>query len=211
MNATLSATPFSRRQRLQPVAIRLALVRDEIGVRRAEHDVERVGMPRDDRGQRLDHRLDPLVRREQAEGQHDLAPLPAEARLEQCRDRRSARSGTPCGIITICSRVGAIDAAQDVAPALGHHDDLARRGAAAPPSRALVGARLFEHGVQRDDHRQRRAIEQREDDARPPRRRRCRIRAAARSPARRSPRSRARCRDRRTDRPAGSRAVTSGG
>src|SRR3546814_12715952 len=64
------------RQRLQPVAIRLAFVRDEIGVGGAEHDVEQIGHLRDSGGQRLDHPLDALARREQPDGKHNLAATP---------------------------------------------------------------------------------------------------------------------------------------
>ena len=90
-------------------------------------------------------------------------PRPAEAGLELFAGSASSRSGTPCGIVTTACATCAVDAGQDLAPALGHHDHA--RGAAekllhhAP----LVGARLLEHGVERDDQRQRRPVEQCQD------------------------------------------------
>ena len=69
------------RARLKAVAIGFALMADEIGVRRAEHDIQRFRVRRDDRGHRLDHEFDALARREQPEGEQHLAALEAEARL----------------------------------------------------------------------------------------------------------------------------------
>ena len=56
--------------------------------------------------------------------------------------------------------IRAIDAAQNIAAPFGHHHDL---GGAAKQSfhhPTLIRARLFENGMQRHDHRQRRAVQQ---------------------------------------------------
>ncbi len=64
-------------------------------------------MGRDDRGQRGDHRLDALAGRQQAECHQHLPPGKAEFGLELLAIRPKGRSGTPCGISTICSLLGA--------------------------------------------------------------------------------------------------------
>lgn len=66
------ARQFSGRITLpRRVAIGFAFMGDQMGVGSAQHDIECIGMRRSDRRHRLDHRLDPLVRGEQAEGQDD--------------------------------------------------------------------------------------------------------------------------------------------
>ena len=76
--------PQPRSLRDQAVAIRLAFVRDQIGVGGAQHDIEHAGVRAHDFGQRRDHRLDPLAGREQAEGEDNRAVLPPETRLHHC-------------------------------------------------------------------------------------------------------------------------------
>ena len=145
-------------KRLQPIAIGLAFMRNEIGVGGAQHRIEQIGMPLRDRGQCLDDRLDALAGREQAEGQHDIASLPAEARLQRLRiDERAV--GHAVRDHRDLARICAIDAAQDVATALGHHHDLGSAMQQAFQHATLVGVRLFQDRVQGYDDRQSRAIE----------------------------------------------------
>ena len=154
--------PALRGERLQPVAILLAFIRDEVGMGRAKHRIEQVRMLRRDRGERIDHHFDALAGREQAERQHDVASGPAEARLQhggvdEVAVRNAVRDHHDRA--PAC----AIDALEDLAAALGHYDDLGGAAQQALHHAALVEARLLQHGVQRDDHRQRDAIEQRQD------------------------------------------------
>jgi hypothetical protein len=96
-------------------------MRDEIGMRGAQDHVERVGPRRGDRGHRLDHRLDALARREQAEGEDHFAPLPAEARLEILGIGKR-----PIGHTVRNHRdlpvIGTVHAAKNLAAPFGHHD-----------------------------------------------------------------------------------------
>ena len=190
----VAADPEIERERLQLVAILLAFVCDEVRMRRTQHGVEHVWVLLDDRGQRIDHHFDALARREQAEGQDDVAPFPAKARLERVGIDELAIGNTvrdhhdrPAG----CT----INALEDLTPTLGHDDDARRATQQAFHHATLIGVGLFEDRVERDDHRHRHALEQGRGYARPLRRRKCRIRVAATTPAHRSPRSRARLRD----------------
>ena len=149
-------------ERLQLVAILLALVRDEVRMRRAEHHVQQVGMLRDHRGQRVDDRLDPFVGSEQAERQHDLVALPAELALEY-RGVEQVAIGHAVRNHGDLTRIGAVDTLEDIAAALGHHHNAGGAAEQAFEHAALIGIGLFEDRVQRDDHRQRGSIEQRED------------------------------------------------
>jgi hypothetical protein len=56
-------------------------------MRGAEHDVDGIGMRRKNRGERIDNVFDPLIRREQPEGQDDSLPVQAEASLASAVDR----------------------------------------------------------------------------------------------------------------------------
>ena len=149
-------------ERLQLVAILLALVRDEVRMRRAEHHVQQVGMLRDHRGQRVDDRLDALVGRKQAERQHDLVALPAELVLQRGGIEQVA-IGHAVRDHDDLARIGAVDTLEDIAATLGHHHHAGGAAEQAFEHAALVRVRLFEDRVQRDDNGQRGAIEQRED------------------------------------------------
>ena len=69
--------------RHQALAIGLALVAHQIGMRRAEHDIDGVGATFQDRGHGVDHDLDALVGGEQAERQNDGTV--AESEFGLCR------------------------------------------------------------------------------------------------------------------------------
>src|SRR3546814_5096534 len=70
----------------------LPIFRDKVRVGRAQDHIQHIRMALDDRGQRLDHRLDALVGRQQAEGEQHLAPGKAESRLILFRVGERARS-----------------------------------------------------------------------------------------------------------------------
>ena len=155
-------------QRLQPVAIGLAFVRDEMRVGRAEHRHRaRSGSRATIAGSAAIIVSMPLLGREQAEGQHHVAPVPAEPRLEIVSGSANGAVGHAVRDDDDHAAARAVDALQNFAAALGHHDHA--RGAAQQrlDHPALIGVRLFEHGVQRDDHRERHPVEQREDQHSP--------------------------------------------
>ena len=133
-------------ERLQLVAVLLALVRDEVRVRRAEHDVQQVGMLRDHRGQRVDDRLDPLVGGEQAERQHDLAAFPAELVLEHGGIEQVA-IGHAVRDHDDLARIGTVDALENIAATLGHDDHAGGAAQQAFEHAALIGVGLFEDRV----------------------------------------------------------------
>jgi hypothetical protein len=79
------AEPLRARFQLQPVALAVAL--PHVGMRGSEHDVDRVGVPLEDRRQRVDHVLDALVGREQPEGEDHVLAADAELVLAAARGR----------------------------------------------------------------------------------------------------------------------------
>ena len=83
------------------VAIVLALHAEEVGMRLARDEVERVGMPAHDLGHRGDHELEPFTGVDQAEGGDDRPAFDAELRLEGMpsarRDHRHAVRNHPRG------------------------------------------------------------------------------------------------------------------
>ena len=125
-------------------------------------------MALDDRGQRLDHRLDSLAGRDQPEGrQHGTAcrrrPAARSARVRigaPCEHASALRAGRPepCSPGTLPS----ID--EQSLRGLRHHDHELGLGGRAPKSTSsLMRRRLREHGVQRDDERLRELLDERED------------------------------------------------
>ena len=85
--------------RLEHQPVRLAVTLLDVRMRGAEDDVDRVGMAREDRGQRVDDVLDALVGREQAEGQNHGLAVDAEAGSCSAGD---GTSGMPCGMSRSC-------------------------------------------------------------------------------------------------------------
>src|SRR5438477_6390912 len=81
MKDHVSVDAEPQRAILEHQAIGLALTFDDVRVRRAEDDVYRVGIVREDRRQSLDDVFDALVGREQAERQNQRPSLDAEAIL----------------------------------------------------------------------------------------------------------------------------------
>ena len=136
----------------QALAIGLALVADQIGMRRAEHDVDRVRPALQDRRHGVDHDLDALAGGEQTERQNDRTV--AEAQFGLCGVGLHKRKvGYAVGDDLDLVVRHAIDAAQHLASLVGHHDNL--RGRLDEPFHhgALGGARLGQHRVQRCNDR----------------------------------------------------------
>ena len=88
----VDAEPLRAALEHQPIGLAVVLL--DVRMRGAEHDVDGVGMAREDRGQRVDDVLDALVGREQAEGEDHRLALDAELVLAA---RRTARSGCRAG------------------------------------------------------------------------------------------------------------------
>jgi hypothetical protein len=102
-----------------------------------------------------------LSMREQAEGQQNLVPLPAEALLhavgvDQCAVGDAVRNHHDR------ARIGAIDAHQNVAADIGHHDHPRGTLEQSFHHPTLIVIRVFEDRVKRDDHGDRQPIEQRQ-------------------------------------------------
>ena len=88
----LASTPSRPRALLEHEAIRLAVLLLDVRMRRAEHDVDGVRVTFEDRRQRVDHVLDPLVGREQAEREdHRTCPATPSCVLAGGAVERHAR------------------------------------------------------------------------------------------------------------------------
>ncbi len=146
----------------QALAIGLTLVPNQIGMRRTEHDIDRVGAAFQDRGHGVDHDLDALGGGQQAECQNDRAAVKSEFGLGRVGlDKRKVGNAMGDDLDLVVRH--AIDAAQQLASLVGHHDDLRGRFDDAFHHRALRRGRLGQHGVQRRDNRHRQARQQLED------------------------------------------------
>ena len=80
--------------RHQALAIGLALIANQIGMRRAEHDIDRIGPRFQDRRHGVDHDFDALVGGQQAECQNDRPA--AETELGLGRVRRDETQSREC-------------------------------------------------------------------------------------------------------------------
>ena len=90
---------------------------------RTEHDVDRVRATFQDRGHGVDHDLDALAGGQQAERQNDRAA--AESEFGLCRVRLNKRKvGNAMGNDFDFFVRHAIDATQQLASLVGHHDYL---------------------------------------------------------------------------------------
>ena len=87
----------------QALAIGLALVSNQVGMRRAEHHIDRIRTPFQNRRHGVDHDFDALVGRQQAEGQNDRSAGKSEPGLGCVRSPTNATSGMPWGMTSILS------------------------------------------------------------------------------------------------------------
>ena len=78
-------------------AVGLAVLAHQVGMRGAQHDIDDVGKLGQDLRQRLEHVLDALVGREQAEGEQHQPAFHAELVLVVIRDRRTGCRGCRAG------------------------------------------------------------------------------------------------------------------
>ena len=153
---------------LQHQAVLLALAACNVGVCAAGDDVEDVGMALDDCRQRVEHHLDPLTGREEAEGAEHETGVDARRSADACL-RRLAR-GAPASStrravrddVDLLGRARS-DLDEQALRGLGHHDHALGLGAERRDHTQLVRGRLGEDGVQRDDERLRQLARERED------------------------------------------------
>ena len=140
---------------LQAVAIGLALLAEEMWMRRAQDHVDGVGPASQDRGHRIDHDLDALVGRQQAEGQDDRAAGESEPGLGLVRLDEGKIGNAVGDDLDLVGRKP-VDRAQHVAALFGHHDDTGRGIDDPLHDCALRRVRLRQDGVERrhDRHRQ---------------------------------------------------------
>ena len=148
--------------RHQAFAIGLALISNQIGMRCAEHDIDRIRAALQNRRHGVDHDFDALVGRQQAECQNDRLPAKSELGLRRIGlDKRNVGNAVGNDFDLVVRHL--IDAAQQLAALVGHHHDLRRRLDDALHHRALSGRRLGQHGMERRHHRHGEARQQRED------------------------------------------------
>ena len=121
-------------------------------MRRAEHDIDDVRMPPENRRQRLDDIFDALVRREQAESEQHRLPFHAEDVLVEIRVNERHVDHAMRDEIDL-RRVHAVDGLQHVPSALRHDDEAVRERIELFHHRALVGIWLAQDRVQRRHHR----------------------------------------------------------
>ena len=150
-------------------AVALAFLADEVRMGGAEHNVNEPRVVADDVGQGSDDIFDPFVRREQAEGEHDRTPgdfelVLVKARIGEAGVGNAVRDDGDF-------RVGdAVEAGQHAAGALGHDDQTRGKVDEFVEHPALVGVRVFQHGVEGGDDGHAHPAEEGEDVAagRPP-------------------------------------------
>ena len=146
----------------QALAIGLALVSNQIGMRRTEHDIDRIRTPFQYRRHGVDHDFDALVGRQQAEGQNDRSPCKSEPGLGGVRrDERDVGYAVGNDLDLVIRYP--IDAAQQFASLMGHHDDLRGRLDDSLHDGALGRSGLGQHRVQRRHHRHGETRQQFED------------------------------------------------
>ena len=110
---------------LEHQAVGLALPLDDVRMRRAEHDVYGVGMLGQDGRKGVDDVLDPLVGREEPEGEDERPPFHAEAVLAS--GERHVRNPVRDDVDLL--RGDAVDVAEELSSAGGHdHQAIGQRG-----------------------------------------------------------------------------------
>ncbi len=137
-------------QPLQADSVALPLLAEQVRVRRPQNDVEEVGEFLEDRRHRLEHVLDPLVRREQPERQGDELPLDPELILVEVRvDERHV--GDAVGDQVDLGLRDIVNVTEEAACSLGHDDQAGRHLGDLPEHAVLIGVRVAQHGVERGD------------------------------------------------------------
>ena len=129
--------------------MRLAVLFLDLRVSCAEHDVDRVRMPREDRGERVDDVLDPLVRRQEAENvKITCFAHHAEAILAVAGVRRDPDSvGNQ---IDLRGRY-VMDVAQERGTVLAHQDHALGQRTYLVHDSPLHRVRFAQNGVERGD------------------------------------------------------------
>src|SRR5271156_3957312 len=104
----------------EALAIGLPLLANEVGMRRAEDDINGVRPAAKDRWHRVDHIFDPLVRGKKTEGEDDSLASEAEARLCLFRlGERYVRNAVRNYLDLLGGHV--VDLLQKLAGLLGHN------------------------------------------------------------------------------------------
>ena len=133
---------------LEHQAIGLALARHDVRVGGAQDDVDRVGMGREDGGQRVDDVLDALVGRQQPEGENHGLALDAEAVLAPAA-RRHLRDAVR-NQVDLPLR-DAVHALQQLRAGGAHHHQPLREPRQLVDHHPLRRVGLRQDGVQRGD------------------------------------------------------------
>ena len=135
---------------LEHQPIRFAFTLDDVRMRRAEHDVDGVGMSGENRRQRIDDVLDALVWRQQPEGQDDRLPVQAEAVFAAAAGG-NVRNAVRNQIDLI--RGNAVHPLEQLGAGLAHHNQPLRQPRQLLEHQALRRIRFGQDRVQRRDDR----------------------------------------------------------
>ena len=140
------------RQPLERQAVSFPLVADQARVRGAQHDIDDVRELRDDVGQRVQHVLDPLVGRQQAECQQDLLPFHAELVFEKTGVReRHIRNPVRDDVDLFLGDF--VNVPEKFCPLPGHDDQPRGKRKDFLEDLPLLARRLLEDGVECRYHR----------------------------------------------------------
>ena len=134
----------------QALAIGFALVAQKVRMRCSEHHVDGARAGLDDPRHGVDHGLDALVRREEAEGQNDGLSAEPEFRLGGVRLHEGTIGYSVRDDLDLVGRLG-MRGQQDLATFLRHDDDLRRNADDLAHHVALCGRGICEHRVKRRD------------------------------------------------------------
>ena len=143
---------------LEHQAVGLALAPLDVRVCSSRNDVDDLGVTLDHRGQRLDHRLEALAGRDQAEGREQEAVVGASVRARRGRSAAQAGARGQAGRRAMRHHpdllLGAGAALDEQSMrGIGHHDHQLRLGAQVGEHFRLMRRRPREHRMQRDDER----------------------------------------------------------
>ena len=152
------------RARHQALAVSLALLPNQIGVRRAQHNIDRIGAALQDRRHGVDHEFDALAGREEPERQNDGPVAETQPGLDLLGlDEWKVGSAVRDDLDFFHRRP--VHGAQQLATLLRHDDDPRRHLDDAIHDIALHRRRLGQNGVQRRDDRHGQPRQQRHDVA----------------------------------------------
>ncbi len=136
------------RARFEHQPVHFAVVFAHVRMGRAQHDVKGLREALENRRQRIDDRLDALVRRKQSKGEDDQAPLDAQAILAlSC----GHEIGDPVMDHVDLVLRHAVHTLQERCALFAHDDDPLGQSAQLAQDRALQGRRLGQNGVQGAD------------------------------------------------------------